>query len=36
MTPVKMRLVIPDGRLLLLLNRGPYYTESSVSPFINE
>ena len=36
MTLIKMRLVVPDGRLLLLLNRGPYYAESSVSPFINE
>ena len=36
MTPIKMRLVIPDGILLLLLNRGPYYTESSVSQSINE
>ena len=36
MTPIKKLLVVPDGRLLLLLNRGPYYTESSVSPFINE
>ncbi len=36
MTLIKMRLVVPDGRLLLLLNRGPYYTESYVSPFINE
>ena len=35
MTPIKMRLIIADGGLSLVLKQGQSHHEYFVSPFIN-